>query len=142
MNLYNMVFGDGKKGLPLLAELGLTQIDQIPRYRDAWIDKTDDGVIRIAVYTRAGGGNRDDYQEVIDSLRNNPYYLSDADDDFDCTYATFYFSFPPHLAPIFDRNFPEWRDHVKPPVDMSEVWINTINSIGENTNQTKDNTES
>jgi hypothetical protein len=57
----------------------------------------------VAIYTRQGGGNRecwcDDYDNHEDyclsanneELTNHPNYLSDSDDDFDSTYATFYF---------------------------------------------------
>lgn len=57
----------------------------------------------VSVHTRQGGGNRecycDDYEshedyclsENNDGMTNHPNYLSDADDDYDSTYATFYF---------------------------------------------------
>lgn len=57
----------------------------------------------VSVHTRQGGGNRecycDDYEshedyclsENNDGMTKHPNYLSDADDDYDSTYATFYF---------------------------------------------------
>jgi hypothetical protein len=41
-------------------------------------------------------------------LKQNPYYLYDNDDDFDCTYAYFTFKFPPEyeedLRAIAEKN--------------------------------------
>lgn len=88
MSLYNLLFGQNQHAEFILATLGLTPSD-VGRFRDAFVA---DG--QIAVYTRNGGGNRDDYQSVFDLLESHPNYLSDHDDDFDCTYATIYFSFP------------------------------------------------
>jgi hypothetical protein len=86
--LYNLVFGENSTADILLACLGLTQAD-VGRYRDAFIHKGE-----IVIHTRNGGGNRETYQSVIDELARHPNYLRDADDDFDCTYADIYFSFP------------------------------------------------
>lgn len=117
MGLYNMLFGQSRSSTDLLALLGLTR-DSFYRYRDCYLDKQG----RIAVYTRGGGGNRECTCEYLKEVnvgtesevtipyqgvhftecvvaiqtvnRQHPLYLSDADDDFDCTYATFYFQVP------------------------------------------------
>lgn len=73
----------------ILATFGLTR-DDTGRFRDCYIGNNE-----IAVYTRNGGGNRETYQDVIDQLAARGCYLRDEDDDFDSTYATIYFSFPP-----------------------------------------------
>lgn len=88
MSLYNAVFGQNDKADYLLGCLGLTKGD-VGRFRNCFIE---DG--KIAVYTRNGGGNRESYEDVFEELSEHPNYLSDADDSFDCTYATIYFSFP------------------------------------------------
>lgn len=89
MSLYNLLFGMNPNTEILLAIIGLKQAD-IERYRDCGF--TDDG---IYVYTRTGGGNREDYPN--EKLTSNEYYLRDQDDDFDCTYATYYFKFPEQI---------------------------------------------
>jgi hypothetical protein len=61
------------------------------RFRDIHLNA--DGT-KIILLTRNGGGNREDYQGVIDHLATHPNYLSDYDDDFDCTYAYVEFSTP------------------------------------------------
>lgn len=61
------------------------------RFRDIHLNETGD---KITMHTRNGGGNRDAYQYVFDLLRRHPNYLSDKDDDFDCTYANIKFSVP------------------------------------------------
>lgn len=67
-----------------------------PRFRDCYVS---DGGDTIEIYTRVGGGNRDEYEDEIEALRNMPTYIRDYDDDFDDTYATFEFGVPD-----------EWRD--------------------------------
>lgn len=61
------------------------------RYRDIYPNA--DGS-QIILHTRNGGGNRPDYRDTIRSLRKHPRYDYDEDDDFDCTYADFYFNTP------------------------------------------------
>lgn len=90
--LYNMVFGMNPLSDVILATLGLTRQD-CGRFRDCFVANSE-----IAVYTRNGGGNREEYQPIIDKLAEHPCYLRDQDDDFDCTYATIYFSFPEEFA--------------------------------------------
>jgi len=113
--LYNMVIGDGhehERGQILIALLG--GVDP-GRFRDAWIERGEDGDPVIAIYTRNGGGNREEYKPEIEAMRANALYLRDADDTFDSTYATFYFAAPP-----------EHRDALRglavDPVDTDEVW--------------------
>lgn len=58
MSLYEMIFQDGRDGLPLLAALGFKTVGDVGRYRSSWIEKADDN-FRVAIYTRNGGGNRE-----------------------------------------------------------------------------------
>ena len=76
----------------LLATLGFTQ-DNFGRLRDCYLVEVDDE-LRIAVFTRCGGGNRDDYQHVFDWAMEQENYVRDFDDDYDSTYATIEFSIP------------------------------------------------
>lgn len=94
MSLYNMLFGMNPAADVLLAMLGKTR-DDFGRFRDCY--PNDDGT-QIIVHTRCGGGNRDDYEGVFDEMQAHPNYLSDADDDFDCTYADIVFSVPEPFA--------------------------------------------
>lgn len=148
MDMYNIVMGDGKerdRGYLLASHpLGLMP-DQFGRFRDAWCEWDENQVLRIAVYTRNGGGNRADHQEVTDALRAHPCYMNDRDDEFDTTYATYYFRFPvilpDHLRSeglsytqeqwdqVFtmcgQRAFPE-------PVDMSAKWQEALANLNAN----------
>lgn len=93
--------------------------EEYPRFRDCFTEHTEQviggelGVTReskprkkgdrfIYVYTRVGGGNRDGYESEIDELRSHPNYVSDKDDDFDTTYATFKFSVPNEWQKDYD----------------------------------------
>lgn len=114
---YNMVFGQNKASDAILATLGLRRGD-FGRFRDVFIAEGE-----IAVYTRNGGGNREDYQEVFDTLSKHPCYLRNADDDFDCTYATIYFKFPEEYSEELKQ-----LDSGKP-FDPSKMWLDAIDAI-------------
>ena len=111
MSLYNMLFGRNPASRLLLAMLNLTEAD-VGRFRDCYLARGDtrvdgavaqaeaaegkkpEGELRIVVYTRNGGGNRDDYEDVTSALQALPEYITDYDDDFDCTYASYEFKVP------------------------------------------------
>jgi hypothetical protein len=117
MLMYNMIFGENTACDFILATLGLTRADT-GRFRDCFVANGE-----IAVYTRNGGGNREQYQKIIDDLAQNLYYLRDEDDAFDCTYATIYFKFPE-----------EYADELKKldigiPFDPSAHWLDAIEAL-------------
>jgi hypothetical protein len=56
---------------------------------------------KIYIFTRAGGRNRFDYQQEISDIRNMPDFVSDYDDQFDSTYATFVFNVPERFKADF-----------------------------------------
>ena len=91
MSLYNILFGKNHNTATILAALNLTE-GVIERFRDVWIEEYNN---RIVIYTRAGGGNREDYPNEI--LTQHPLYLYDEDDAFDSTYAYYYFAMPEAL---------------------------------------------
>lgn len=121
MSLYNMLHGYNDNALLAMTMLDLTP-DDVGRFRDAFF--TEDG--KIAVFTRNGGGNRDDYQYVFDELSKHPMYLEDFDDDFDCTYATIMFSVPEQYKPLVDKLKPNKKEP-----SLKEKTDNAIESIGE-----------
>lgn len=92
--MYGLMHGENELATVLLAALGLTRT-QVPRYRDCYWDGT-----HICVHTRTGGGNRDHYEERNpenlegpwnSTLRDVAGYVRDEDEEYDATYATFYF---------------------------------------------------
>ena len=107
MSLYNLVHGNSAQA-PLVIYLLGKDAGYFGRFRDAWVEKREDGALRLAVYTRNGGGNREHYNDEKEAgpgcdctgcigtyrLPADPAYLADRDDDYDCTYATFYFRVP------------------------------------------------
>lgn len=90
MSLYNMMFGENKDAKDLLKMLYLDP-DDFGRFRDAYLNA--DGT-KIIVYTRCGGGNREDYEPVFKTMRSHPNYILDSDDNYDETYCYFEFSVP------------------------------------------------
>ena len=128
--MYAMIFGENEASDAILATLGLTRGD-VGRFRDVFIT---DG--KIAVYTRNGGGNRECWEDskegtechcpgctICDILPRHPMYLSDADDDFDSTYATVYFRFPPEYAEELRRLDSGEK------FDPSQRWLDAIEAL-------------
>jgi hypothetical protein len=92
-----MLFGVNQAAPVLLKILGI-EYSKIPRFRNCFID---DGM--IVIHTRTGGGNREYYDEPNNentegqwntTMYENQHFQKDEDDDFDSTYANFYFKFP------------------------------------------------
>lgn len=136
MSLYDIAVGDGAQGARGAVFLGVLGAPCVARFRDAWVEKSPDGLV-IAVYTRQGGGNRECYCEgdegkhvpescyaaCNEALQAHPLYLRDADDAFDSTYATFYFRVPDDFREMLGSAAVD-------PVDMSARWKAAIDRIG------------
>lgn len=84
-----MLHGHNPNAGPILRALDLDP-SQIERFRDASFSKDGEAYV-IDVFCRTGGGNRDDYPN--DMLTSHAH-LRDQDDEYDCTYAHFYFRVP------------------------------------------------
>ena len=95
MSLYNMINGVSPCAFIFLPMLG-KHPDEYPRFRDCFLQDEDHPEYNdhIHVYTRAGGGNRESYEDQIQAMREMDSFVIDFDDDFDSTYATFVFSIP------------------------------------------------
>lgn len=137
--LYNMIFGDGQEefrgSLLGLNLLGLER-EAFGRFRDCWIEKDENGEVRLAFYTRNGGGNRPQYEEISLLLSAHPEFLFDRDDEFDETYRTYYFRVPTEPPPYHELAGVEGWDVDKyrtirtqiegmafpEPVNMSDKW--------------------
>lgn len=129
--MYNMIFGESKNADALLKVLGLIR-DSFYRYRDCYLDEKGN----IAVYTRGGGNNRECYcdddvfhddgcvVELQDRNINHPCYLFDKDDDFDNTYATFYFRIPEEA----DRDS---LANIEPEIARDDAWMLFLNALKE-----------
>jgi hypothetical protein len=126
MSLYNALFGRNPMSHVLLATLGLDE-GSVGRFRDCHLSRGEDGKTRIVVFTRNGGGNREDYQGVTDELQAHPNYLRDYDDDFDCTYASYEFSVPEKYAAeieeLMEDNGPE-----APPMERFKNLLDLLSS--------------
>jgi len=90
MSLYNMLFKENEKADKLLNMLALNR-ESFGRYRDVYLNA--DGT-KIIVYTRCGGGNREEYNYVFENMKEHPNYISDYDDSYDNTYCYFEFKVP------------------------------------------------
>lgn len=120
MSFYNMLFGVNPAAGILLAMLGIDSSFP-PRFRDCYIDGD-----HIVIYTRTGGGNREDYEDENDAMCALPGYVSDADDDFDCTYATFRYT-PPEK---FRAEFEMLRD-MGGSGDPAKAWAGLLDKLND-----------
>lgn len=93
MSMYNMLFGRNPASKLLLAMLDLTEGDT-GRFRDCYLQEDPENGLVIVIYTRNGGGNREAYEDVTSALQDHEEYITDYDDDFDNTYASYVFSVP------------------------------------------------
>lgn len=122
--LYNVVFGSNHFGPALVALLKARQPVEVGRYRDAWVESDGDRLL-IRVHTRNGGGNREDYDDP--SMQAHPWYVRDADADFDYTYADYWF------APPLDELDPAVAGALvamaQAPVDMDARWQAVIEAL-------------
>jgi len=125
-----MLFGENQAASILLKILNIEKSD-IPRFRDCFLN---DGF--IIIHTHTGGGNRDFYDEPNEenlegpwntTLKNNMYFVRDEDDDFDSTYANFYFSFPDEYKDDLDA-LSKGTENYKP----SEKWQMVFEAIKSN----------
>jgi hypothetical protein len=117
MSLYNMVFGENSNQKGFL----FTLLDKNPgdfgRYRDIFV--TDE---HIVVYTRCGGGNRENYEEVFDEMSEHPLYSHDEDVDFDNTYASIYFKHPAEYSALL-------KEMAVGTITPSEKWKMMLESL-------------
>lgn len=90
MSLYNQLFGENPSTDRILDMLNLKRED-FGRFRDVYLDSI--GAVAM-VYTRCGGGNREEYDYVYDELRKHPCYIRDYDDEYDSTYSYIEFAIP------------------------------------------------
>lgn len=97
MSLYNILFGVKPATFFVLPMLGEGHHpDEWPRFRDCFIgdDEHPEYADKIIVYTRTGGGNRDDFASGNDWIRSLPGFVTDYNDSFDCTFACWVFDVP------------------------------------------------
>jgi len=138
MSFYNMINGVNSRVVMLFTPMLGYRYDAYARFRDAFLVpmqwKVDEGGMPIMaemnegvdpeeryiyILTRLGGGNRPDYQREIDEMRAMPEYVTDYDDAFDSTYATFVFEVKGKWEQEYDNILAgngiseEYREHIK-----------------------------
>ena len=101
MSLYNMVCGNNPL-FQLFLAIVKVPFEIIPRFRDLYL-VLENGKPLVVIYTRTGGGNRGAYLEANGALAAHPNYFKDCDDDFDSTFAHWYFHVPPEREKIVAR---------------------------------------
>ena len=93
---YNMINGYNPACVLVMPMLGRKQEDY-PRFRDCFVTEDEN----IAIFTRAGGNNRN-CGLGEEELYKDPNYIRTYDDDFDNTYATYEFRVPEKWKKDFD----------------------------------------
>ena len=90
MSMFNMMMGVNPFAGLLLAVLGFENpTEEIPRLRDCFIEGEE-----IVVFTRTGGGNRDEYISENAELEVRDGFLRTEDWDLDSTYAKWFYQIP------------------------------------------------
>jgi hypothetical protein len=118
MSLYNQLFGFHPLAPMVLSALKLHPTG-IPRFRDAWYWDPE-----LVIYTRTGGDNRSAYTAENDRLRAVPGFLRDEDDEYDSTFALFFYALPEILVPVKAR-----LDALTPAPRPSQRWKNLHNKM-------------
>ena len=120
MSLYNLLHGINPFSKFYTDLLGL-DMARIPRFRDTYLE-ADNQETRIVIHTRTGGGNRETFSDHNKYLTENPNYLFDRDDDFDRTYANWFFKIPEEaknmMVSIIEKDLrkapkEQWQDLIK-----------------------------
>ena len=94
MSMFDLVIGNSGWPKALMDIMWDLTPEMVGRYRDHWLERDESGdepALVLAVYTRIGGGNREEYADNIRQMQALATYVSDADDTYDNTYATFRF---------------------------------------------------
>jgi len=102
-SLYNMAIGGFNSFADICLGITKLDVDKIGRFRNAWL--SDDGKT-IIILTKMGGGNREDYEEQIEYLKNQPNFIKEYDYEDDSVYAIFEYNvedkFSVHTAKLSD----------------------------------------
>lgn len=120
MSLYNALFGKNEDKDVLLGMIGLTE-SFFERFRDIHLIKQ--GTV-IRVFTRLGGGNREDYEDTWEDITDHELYITDYDDDFDCTYAYIEFNIPEKFKETAKKMFKG------EPMSFEEKFNESLEDIG------------
>lgn len=124
MSMFDLVIGNSGWPRALMDILWDITPEMVGRYRDHWLERDESGdepALVLAIYTRVGGGNRADYAEGIAQMQALTTYVSDADDDFDNTYATFRFRLA--KTDLFARMVAQEENvKVNPDATYNDVW--------------------
>jgi hypothetical protein len=97
MSMYNMVCKTNALA-PFIARILSDAGISLERERD-YSPQERNGELVLAAYTPCGGGNREEYAAMWETVRKHPLYIADADDSFDSTYAYAFFRVPESIAP-------------------------------------------
>lgn len=123
MSLYHMLFGTKGYPLEIMGLFGL-EPDMVGRYRDHWLERAeDDEHVTLALYTRMGGGNREEYADKIEQMHALPTFVEDHDDAFDATYSTLRFIIDKESAIAW---FNENTSAIEDGLDASILWEECI----------------
>jgi len=122
MNMYNMLNGLCPATIFLIPMLGDKHPDQYPRFRDcfSWDENRPDLEKGIFVFTRVGGGNRDQgYGE--EWLEKHPEFVETYDEEGDNTYGMYVFKVPSKWKDDYclveEREFSDVSDEYKKQVE-------------------------
>jgi hypothetical protein len=123
MSLYNALHGF-EPTAPLVLGILVIHPNDIPRFRDAYVTYLNDTKTAavMVVLTRTGSFNRETYAEENEALCALPGYLSDADDEFDATFALFRYTLPE----TYQKTILEHLAENGPPLTLREKTMQAV----------------
>ena len=117
--LYNVINGYNSACVFIMPMLGRKE-NEWPRFRDCYVEESEEHGHLIVIYTRVGGNNRDSgYGE--EELYEDPLFVETEDDEYDCTYAVYKFRVPEKwkkdfglvLEGKFEETSKEYQDMIR-----------------------------
>lgn len=104
MSLYNLINGVKPSTFLILPMLG-KHPDEYPRFRDCFLGDGNhpEYADHIHVYTRTGGGNREGYKAENEAMRQMDGFVTDYDDSYDYTFASWVFRVPDKFKADYDK---------------------------------------
>lgn len=104
MSFYENFIGENSFA-PMCYKLIGLRMNEFGRPRDAYVLKENDEWL-VGIFTRTGGSNRAQYQDIIDRVRKTDGFVRDFDDPEDSTYCHFIFKaeFPGYVLAKFNEN--------------------------------------
>lgn len=128
MSMYWMINGNPDESTINIVDRWMNwgqSVTDFPRFRDVTISERKP---RIEVYTRTGGGNREEYEDDNIACTKLEGYVKDYDDDYDSTYANFVYDIPKSAHETWSKYVKDLEND-RIPYYLFDKWFKTKSPI-------------